>query len=135
MAAATLWLFNLYLTGGTADALLRAQTVAFTGLIALEKMNVFNFRTLREPTATIGFFSNPWLLLAWCLALGLQLCAVYVPFLQYALHTIALDWRDWGPIAAVALPVHLVTEVVKWWRWNRAGRRRSSSRAIPSHSR
>jgi P-type Ca2+ transporter type 2C len=126
MAAATLWLFNHYLTPGTADALLHAQTVAFTGLIALEKMNVLNFRTLREPTAMVGFFSNPWLLLAWCLALGLQLCAVYVPFLQEALHTVALDWYDWGLIAAVALPVHLVTETVKWWKWKRAGRRRNS---------
>jgi Ca2+-transporting ATPase len=126
MAAATLWLFDRYLSGGTADAVLRAQTVAFTGLIALEKMNVFNFRTLREPTAVIGFFSNPWLLLAWCLALGLQLCAVYVPFLQHALHTIPLDWRDWGLIVAVALPVHMVAEGVKWWNWKRAGRQNLS---------
>jgi len=93
-----------------------AQTVAFTGLILLEKMNVFNFRSLREPMIVVGFFSNPWLLLAWTVTVGLQVCAVYVPFLQQALHTVPLGWADWGLMLVVAAPVFLVTETVKWYR-------------------
>ena len=85
-----------------------------------EKMNVFNFRSLREPMIVVGFFSNPWLLLAWTVTVGLQVCAVYVPFLQQALHTVPLGWADWGLMLVVAAPIFLITETVKWYRrrWN-----------------
>ncbi|MFQ6026589.1 MAG: cation-translocating P-type ATPase [Dehalococcoidia bacterium] len=115
MGGITLWLFQHYLTSGYPLAV--AQTVAFTGLILLEKMNVFNFRSLREPLAVVGFFSNPWVLLAWASMVGLQALAVYVPFLQATLNTTALGWSDWGLMAAVAVPVFLIVEVYKVIRW------------------
>jgi Ca2+-transporting ATPase len=117
MGAGTLWLFHHYLANGQENAVALAQTVAFTGLILLEKMNVFNYRSLREPLTVVGFFSNPWVLLAWAVTVGLQVCAVYVPFLQQALHTVPLGWADWGLMLAVAAPVFLITETYKWWRW------------------
>jgi len=80
-------------------------------------MNVFNFRSLREPLVRVGFFSNPWVLLAWAATVGLQVCAVYVPFLQKALHTVPLGWADWGLMLVIAAPVVLVTEMYKGWRW------------------
>jgi len=115
MGAGTLWLFHHYLNSGQENSVAIAQTMAFTGPIILEKANVFNFRSLREPLAVIGFFSNPWLLLAWTATIGLQVCAVYVPFLQKALHTVPLDLADWGWMLAIAAPVFIVTEVCKWW--------------------
>ena len=66
------------------------QTIAFTGIIIAEKVNVLNFHALRAPCARIGFFSNPWILVAMVFSLGLQACAVYVPFMQRALHTVPL---------------------------------------------
>jgi Ca2+-transporting ATPase len=116
---ATLWLFHHYLQDGTPEQQLLAQTVAFTGIIVLEKMNVFNFRALRAPLSVIGFFSNRWILLAWLSMIGLQVCAVYVPFLQAALHTMPLGWKDWGLIFLVALPVFVLTEMYKWLAWRR----------------
>ena len=44
-------------------------------------------------------------LLAWTVTVGLQVCAVYVPFLQQALHTVPLGWADWGLMLVVAAPV------------------------------
>ncbi len=117
MGAGALWLFHHYLASGQGNGVALAQTTAFTGLILLEKMNVFNYRSLREPLAVVGFFSNPWVLLAWTITVGLQVCAVYVPFLQQALHTVPLGWAAWGLMLAVAAPVFLVTETYKWWRW------------------
>jgi len=114
---ATLWLFHYYLTKDPQNGLLLAQTVAFTGIIILEKMNVFNFRSLREPMSTIGFFTNKWLLLAIAFTIALQACAVYVPFLQNALHTTSMGWEDWGIILLVALPIFVITEIYKWIRW------------------
>ncbi|WJW76363.1 HAD-IC family P-type ATPase [Thiohalobacter sp. IOR34] len=114
---ATLWLFHHYIQEGTEAEIQLAQTVAFTGIIVLEKMNVFNYRALHEPLAVVGFLSNPWILLAWMVTIGLQVCAVYLPFLQDALHTVPLGWADWGLILLVALPVFGLMEIYKWSRW------------------
>jgi Ca2+-transporting ATPase len=122
MGLATLWLFHHYLSNG--QPLVLAQTVAFTGLILMEKMNVFNFRSLREPLYVLGYFSNPWVLLAWSGSVGLQVAAVYVPFLQVALNTVPLGWSDWGIMLVVALPVFLVTEAYKIFRWRVSTRSR-----------
>ena len=116
MGIATLWLFHHYLDGDPENGAVMAQTAAFTGLIMLEKMNVFNFRSLREPLSTIGPFSNPWILIAWTATVGLQLAAVYVPFLQSVLHTTALGLQDWGLIIMVAAPVLVAGEVYKYWQ-------------------
>jgi len=117
IGGATLWLFHHYLADGQTFAV--AQTAAFTGIIVLEKMNVFNFRALRAPLYVAGLFSNPWIIGAWLLSLGVQVAAVYTPFLQRALHTVPLGWQDWGNIVLVALPVLLLTESYKWIRWRR----------------
>jgi len=114
---ATLWLFHHYLSKDPENGLLLAQTVAFTGIIILEKMIVLNFRSLREPITAIGFFTNKWLLSAIAFTLALQACAVYIPFLQDALHTTALAWEDWGIILLVSLPIFIMTEIYKWIRW------------------
>jgi Ca2+-transporting ATPase len=123
IGAATLWLFHHYLAGGRGEAVLLAQTVAFTGIIVLEKMNVFNYRALHAPLSMIGFFSNPWVLLAWVFTVGLQVCAVYVPFMQQALHAVPLGWADWGFIFMIALPIFITAEAYKWLRWQRTQRK------------
>ena len=114
---ATLWLFHYYLNSGAENAVLLAQTVAFTGIVMLEKFNVFNFRTLRAPLSVIGLFSNPWIILAWTVNFGLQVSVVYVPVLQRAFHTVPLGVADWGIILMVAAPIFIVTETFKWIRW------------------
>ena len=114
---ATIWLFHHYLSIDSQNPLLLAQTVAFTGIIVLEKAIVLNFRSLREPMSIIGFFTNKWLLAAIAFTIVLQAGAVYVPFLQEALHTTAMGWEDWGIIILVSLPIFAMTELYKWIRW------------------
>jgi Ca2+-transporting ATPase len=125
---ATLWLFHHTLAGGGPERLLLAQTMAFTGIIVLEKVNVFNFRTLRDPIAVIGALSNRWVLAAWAGTMAMQVVAVYVPFFQKALHTTPLGWQDWGLIAMIAAPVFIVVEFCKWigWRTRRKEERQES---------
>ena len=115
----TLWLFHHYLSLNIPknEAIALAQTVAFTGIIILEKMNVFNYRSLKTPMPIIGFFSNPWLIGAWMITVGLQVAAVYVPFLQEALHTVPLSLNDWILIFEVAAPIFLIVELYKWFEW------------------
>jgi Ca2+-transporting ATPase len=118
-ALVTLVLYYVYLSGDATQVAL-AQTVAFTGLIVAEKVNVLNFRSLDLPLRRIGFFSNPWLLAALALTIGLQICAVYVPFLQTALGTHPLRIQDWLLIVAVALPIFIGPEWIKWRRQRHA---------------
>jgi Ca2+-transporting ATPase len=120
----TLWLFHHYLAIGDGHQRL-PMTMAFCGLVILEKMNVFNFRSLQEPLGAIGYTSNRPLLFAWMSMVTLQVAAVYVPFLQRVLHTAPLSWQDWAVIVAFALPVVLVPEAIKWLRW-RAGATRTA---------
>jgi len=46
--------------------------------------------------------------------MGLQVAAVYVPFLQIAIHTVTLGLSDWGSIALFARPLLLLPELRKW---------------------
>jgi Ca2+-transporting ATPase len=115
---ATFGLFDLYLDGGSNA---KAQTIAFTAIVIIEKVNVFNFRSLRRPIAQIGFFSNPVLLVAWAGTVGLQVAAVYLPPLQTVLHTVPLSPTDWLAIGAVAAPILLIGEAAKWLRTRNAG--------------
>ncbi len=108
---------------GGADAEVdRARTLAFTAIVITEKLNVFNFRSLRTPLVALGPLGNPWLLLAWTLTVGLQVAAVHLPPLARLLHTVPLAPTDWGLVVALALPVFVLPEALKWWRWLRSGR-------------
>ena len=119
IGGATLWIFHHYLSSGLpeAQAIGLAQTAAFTAIIILEKMNVFNYRSLHAPIYTMGFFSNIWLIAAWLVTVSLQVAAVYVPFLQDALHTVPLGWKDWLLIFEISLPIFVLTELYKTVEW------------------
>jgi Ca2+-transporting ATPase len=113
IALATAALFYIYLGDASPMEIAKAQTMAFTGIIVLEKVNVFNFRSLKYPLSSVGYLSNPWLLLAIVVTLGAQVCAVYLPFLQSALHTVPLGWQDWVVMILVAIPLFLIVEMAK----------------------
>jgi len=125
IATAVVGLFYYYLGDGSPEATLHAQTIAFTGIIVLEKVNVLNFRSLRHPLHVVGYFSNKWLLVAIALMLGLQVCAVYLPALQPVLHTVPLSPTDWLIMLAVAAPLLVIGELAKW----RLGSRQAASGA------
>lgn len=123
---ATLALFAWYLS--SPDTAARAQTMAFTAMIVMEKFNVLNFRTLREPMTRIGVVSNRVLIAAISITLLVQVLAVYLPGLQHVLHTVPLTLSDWGVILVAGLPVFLVPEGIKLALYHR--RRRRAGQAV-----
>jgi len=127
IGGATLWIFHHYLSSGLpeAEAVALAQTAAFTGIIILEKINVFNYRSLHAPIYTLGFFSNKWLITAWIVTISLQVAAVYVPFLQEALHTVPLSIEDWFLIFEISIPLFIVSEIYKTIEWKRKEKSRT----------
>ncbi|MEO0362391.1 MAG: HAD-IC family P-type ATPase, partial [Pseudomonadota bacterium] len=106
---ACLWIFHHYMPQGET----LARTAAFTAMVVFEKASVFAFRSLREPNWRIGWFSNPWLLVALTATMGLQVAAVYWPPLQTLLRTTPLALGDWGLILALAAPLVVGPELFK----------------------
>ncbi|MDH5542508.1 MAG: HAD-IC family P-type ATPase [Nitrospinota bacterium] len=120
MAGLTLFFFYYYLDGNPIGRFAHANSVAFTALVILQLVNVFNFRALHAPLPVVGIFSNPLLLLAVLFSIALQLMAVYTPFLQNALHTVPLSLYDWAGILALSSIIFLVPEFYKWFHWKGA---------------
>lgn len=109
MSLITLGLYYFYQPNGRNHI----QTIAFTGLIIAEKVNLFNFRSQHRNLSDIGFFTNPLLLGAVSLTILLQIGAVYLPFMQKILHTEALRLADWLVIIGASLPLLVATEIYK----------------------
>ena len=105
----TLALFHYYLPQSKA----LASTVAFTTIVITAQALVIGFRSFTRPLYAAGWRSNPWLLAAIALILGLHAAALYHPLLQAALHTVPLPAQAWGLIAAAALPLLAVPEITK----------------------
>ena len=70
--------------------------------------NVVNARS-DEQSAFAHLFTNGWLWAAIALSLALQVAVVYVPFLQRAFGTVALNPEDW-------LRCTMVASSVLWFR-------------------
>lgn len=105
----SLWIFLQLLDQGVE----LARTTAFTAMVVFEKVSVFAFRSLRLPGYRIGWFSNPFLLLALAATLGMQVSAVYWAPLQAMLKTVPLGSSEWLSIALFALPILIVPELLK----------------------
>ncbi len=67
-----------------------ARTIAFSTLAFFQMANVLAIRSERDSVFTIGFFSNPQLILAVLSTIILQICVIYIPFLQKFFSTVAL---------------------------------------------
>ena len=91
-----------------------ARTMAFSGIIFIELVNVLNFRSFRQPLLSAGFFSNPYIIVAILSSIALQLIVVYTPVFQAVFKTVALSPADWVLIAAVSLPLVCAGEVYKY---------------------
>ena len=117
-ASASLMLFYTFLPQGE-DL---ARTVAFTGLIAFEKVSVFAFRSLTRPCWQIGWLSNRFLIAALMSTFALQVAAVYFGPLQVLLHTVPIAVSHWAWIGVLCVPLVVGPEIVKSVRSRRTVR-------------
>ena len=87
----------------------------FTVLTLSQMGNVLALRSSRESLFTLGLRSNPLLLGAVLLTLGLQLAVVYVPFLQDVFGTTALSAEELALCLLLSTTVFACVELRKWW--------------------
>lgn len=99
---------------GFSTNLLKAQTVALTALAAFQWFNAWNVRSENKSIFKTNPFSNPSLILATLIVVGLQLLAIYTPFFQDLLKTAPLNFRDWVGIFLVSSTIVVAEEIRKF---------------------
>ena len=98
MSIGTLLLYVYKLNSGA--SVITATTVAFTVFVMYQIFNVFNCKAK-------GMIPNKTLLIAVAASFLLQLCVIYLPFLQGIFRTTAISYMDWALIVVVASTIFL----------------------------
>ncbi|RWW84452.1 hypothetical protein BHE74_00006939 [Ensete ventricosum] len=100
------------------------MTLSLSVLVAIEMFNSLNALSEDGSLLSMPPWVNPWLLLAMSISFGLHFLILYVPFLARVFGIVPLSFNEWLLVLAVALPVILIDEVLKF-----VGRCTSSSGA------
>ncbi|KAI7744294.1 hypothetical protein M8C21_031072, partial [Ambrosia artemisiifolia] len=106
----------------------KAMTLSLSVLVAIEMFNSLNALSEDESLLTMPPWVNPWLLLAMSISFGLHFLILYVPFLAQVFGIVPLSVNEWLLVLAVALPVILIDEILKFvGRLTMSGQRSSKS--------
>ena len=90
-----------------------AQTMGYATLSLCELLRAFTVRSVRSSIFTIGFTSNPHLLVAVIVSIALTLVTIFVPFLQPIFKTSFLTVFQWQVVFALSLVPAVVEELAK----------------------
>ncbi|NLG85782.1 MAG: calcium-translocating P-type ATPase, SERCA-type [Firmicutes bacterium] len=94
-----------------------ARTLAFTVLVLQQLFHVLACRSETQSVFAIGLWSNPYLLLAVVVSLGLQMMVIYHPFMQNLFATVPLTVEEWALLLLVA-GFRLLIQGILWaLRW------------------
>lgn len=91
----------------------QARTVAVNVFVLVELFYLFNCRSLTRSMWSIGFFSNPWVILGCGVMILAQLIFTYAPFMNTIFHSAPISWDSWGRIMIVAAAGYLIVEIEK----------------------
>ncbi|XP_050230437.1 calcium-transporting ATPase 1, endoplasmic reticulum-type-like [Mercurialis annua] len=104
---------------------IKASTLSLSVLVAIEMFNSLNALSEDGSLLTMPPWVNPWLLLAMFISFGLHFLILYVPFLAQIFGIVPLSVNEWLLVLAVALPVILIDEVLKFVGRCTSGMRRN----------
>ena len=90
-----------------------ARTLAFTAMVSFEWFRAFNARSDEVTVWKPGLFKNRALLIGITLAVVLQVAVVYLPFMQTAFSTVALQSWQWGIALAAGASLFAIEELRK----------------------
>jgi Ca2+-transporting ATPase len=88
----------------------------FTMLAIMQVFQALGTRSDRESLFTLGLGTNPVMLGIIALVVGLQVAAVYAPFISTDLLRVqALGAAEWLLAFGAGVVMLLATELEKWW--------------------
>ncbi|MCS6904403.1 MAG: cation-transporting P-type ATPase [Bacteroidia bacterium] len=126
-AAAFGFFYELQEKGRSVEA---ARTIAVNIFVVGELFYLFNCRVLSSPLYKIDFFSNPILLIGAGAMFLVQLFYTYVPFMNQAFHSEALEFMDWLFIVGVGIFIFWVIEIEKGVRYRVVKKRNSKEKEV-----
>jgi Ca2+-transporting ATPase len=91
------------------------QTMVFTVLTFAQLVHVMAIRSDKESLLTIGLLSNKPLLGAIVITVALQLCVIYIPFLNGIFKTAPLDISELITCFLLSSVIFLGVEMEKWF--------------------
>jgi len=97
-------------------------------LVVIEMLNALNALSEDSSLLTIGFWANPWLLVAITLSVILHCAILYIPFFEQIFNTVPLNFNDWLLVLRFSFPVMLIDEVLKFF----SRRRNAAALAVES---
>ncbi|KAK4761956.1 hypothetical protein SAY87_029840 [Trapa incisa] len=92
----------------------KAMTLSLSVLVAIEMFNSLNALSEDGSLLSMPPWVNPWLLVAMSVSFGLHFLILYVPFLAQVFGIVPLSLNEWLLVLAVAFPVILIDEVLKF---------------------
>ncbi|XVF68664.1 hypothetical protein PTKIN_Ptkin11bG0019700 [Pterospermum kingtungense] len=112
---------------------IKASTLSLSVLVAIEMFNSLNALSEDGSLLTMPPWVNPWLLLAMAVSFGLHFLILYIPFLAQVFGIVPLSLNEWLLVIAVAFPVILIDEVLKFIGRSTNGSRYSSAKRSSKH--
>jgi Ca2+-transporting ATPase len=100
-------------------SLAEARTAVVNAIVMVEAFYLLNCRSLSRSIFSLGFFSNPWVLLGIGLIIAVQLLFTYAPVMNRLFHSAPIDADSWSRILAVAVVAFAAVELEKWIRFGR----------------
>ncbi|XP_065868497.1 calcium-transporting ATPase 1, endoplasmic reticulum-type-like [Euphorbia lathyris] len=93
---------------------IKASTLSLSVLVAIEMFNSLNALSEDGSLVTMPPWVNPYLLVAMFVSFGLHFLILYVPVLAQIFGIVPLSLNEWLLVLAVAFPVILIDEVLKF---------------------
>lgn len=90
------------------------QTMVFTVLTFAQLAQVMAIRSETESLLSVGLFTNKPLIGAISLTVGLQLCVIYIPFLNEIFKTSPLEFYELLICILLSLVIFISIEIEKW---------------------
>ncbi|RFC45634.1 MAG: Ca2+-transporting ATPase [Verrucomicrobia bacterium] len=111
VGAHSVFLFEL--RGAGEERIAEARTAVVNSVVAVAAAYLVNCRSLRRGILSLGFFTNPQLLMGIGLTVLVQLIFTYAPFMNHFLHTAPLEPEVWARICGLAGIAFVLVEVEK----------------------
>ena len=92
----------------------KASTLSLSVLVVIEMLNALNALSEDSSLFVVGFWVNPWLLIAISGSILHHCMILYVPFFETIFNTVPLSLGDWLLVIRFSFPVLLVDEVLKF---------------------
>jgi Ca2+-transporting ATPase len=91
----------------------KATTLALTVIVVIEMANALNALSEDASLLEMPPWTNPWLLVAMVISIGLHCVILYVPVLATIFQIVPLSGAEWALVLLWAMPVVLIDEVLK----------------------